>query len=344
MEDIQNEIIKALEASLSEKSNYAQFNNHNYKPAQLSKDNFYNIGNVKTTKRIAFIDGGNSEILNAANFSLQIIRIYHTIYQKNARINSKKYEFYLLINASNKEGNILYNTKVFPINYDFPDMVFNSFDDTIKQGNNRIKAGKIGEIIRKLAEIKVAETLVCELSDGDVIVRDGDLKACATYEQQYYESLYKKAAAKKVIIAGLSKTSELFTDKGNSLLVTLNEMSPESSWYYYPLVEINSDKHQSEIYIIKLNKHSNYLFKFEIYKNSKYDIMQVMSLLQKNSVDPVFLGYPYGLVEADKFARISNNEAETLKIQFIAKAGKKWNVLKQYLNTTNAHTILDKIS
>ena len=33
-------------------------------------------------------------------------------------------------------------------------------------------------------------------------------------------------------------------------------------------------------------------------------------MLSSISVDPVFLGYPYGLVEADKLARVTNKEVE----------------------------------
>ena len=338
-EDIITKILTTLDSNLKDKGSYIQFNNQNYKPIKLSKDNFHEIKETKTNQKIAFIDGGNSEILAASNFSLQLIRVYYTIYQYNKRISSKKHEFYVLINSVNEE----YQTQIFPINYDFNNLAFNSFDSTLKQGNNKIKPSKIGEIIRKLAEIKIAEELIDILTDKDIIVRDGDLKSSATYEKEYFENLYKKALEKNITVTALSKTSELFTETGNSLLAAINEIAPENEWYYHPLVEITDENHKSDLYIVKLNKNSKYIFKFEVFKNNSYDISDILTLLKNNSVDPVFLGYPYGLIEADKFARVANNEINTLKLQFLTKAGEKAKLIKQYLNTKNAHDILDNI-
>ena len=61
-----------------------------------------------------------------------------------------------------------------------------------------------------------------------------------------------------------------------------------------------------------------------------------------NCTDPIFIGYPYGLVEADRVARVSNHEKESLKTMFMVKLRNK-NVEK-YLSSVNAHDILDRIS
>ena len=59
-------------------------------------------------------------------------------------------------------------------------------------------------------------------------------------------------------------------------------------------------------------------------------------------MDPVFIGYPYGLVEADRIARISNQEKESLKTMFLVKLRNK--NIEKYLSSVNAHEILDRIS
>ena len=129
--------------------------------------------------------------------------------------------------------------------------------------------------------------------------------------------------------------TETYTEFDNLLKTTVDKLV---------LVEINDENHQSNIYIIKLNENSDYIFKFEVYKHNKYDINEILWLLKMNASDPVFPGYPYGLIEADKFARISNTESNSLRMEFMAKAGTKWSKIKQFLNTINAHSILDKIS
>lgn len=335
-------IINSLNNSLTEKGEYVQFNDPSYEPVKINKENFHEIKNIESNKKIAFIDGGNTEILKAPNFSLQLVRMYHAIYQENKRINSKKIEFYILINAINQENNIIYKTKFFGLNKE--ELKLDSFDETIRQGKHRTSISNIGNVIRRFIELETAKDAINELDSNDLILLDGDLKASITNEIDYLNELYKKAIEKNITICALSKTSELFTEKGNALIPVLNEIAPKKEWYYHPLVEINNKNHKADMYIIKLNKNSNYLFKFEIFNEIKYNISEILALLKNNSKDPVFLGYPYGLIEADNAARISNKENDYLKTIFLTKLGKDNQKIAQYLNTLNTHSILDSMS
>ncbi|MBU1005427.1 MAG: DNA double-strand break repair nuclease NurA [Nanoarchaeota archaeon] len=340
--EIITKVINSLNQSIKEQGAYAQFNDPSYEPVKISKDKFHNIKETSSNSKIAFIDGGNSELLKAPNFSLQLIRTYYTVYQNNKRISSKKKEFYILISASNNENNITYKTEFFNSKKD--KIEFDSFDETIRPGNHRISISSIGNAIRRFAELEVAKDITNELSQNDIIVLDGDLNESITNEKHYFEELYQKAIEKSITICALSKTSELFTEKGNALIPVLNNIAPIGEWYYFPLVKIKNQAHKSDIYIIKLNKSSNYIFKLEVFNQIKYNIDNILKTLKNNSKDPVFLGYPYGLIEADKFARISNRETEHIKTIFLAKLGKDNQKIAQYLNTLNTHTILDSIS
>jgi len=342
-EDVFESIVSSLDGSLKDNGTYVDFGNGGYQAIEFSENNFFDIKKVDSGRKVAFIDGGNQEIIAAPNFSVQLIRVYYAVYASGKRINAKKFEFYVLISANRADGKIKYETKIFPINYSIDNFSFDSFDESLKQGDNRVKISTIGGVIRKLAEIKVAEELVCILDKWDIIVRDGDLKVATIFEKNYFDSLYSKALDKGVVVSGLSKTSDLFTNNGKSLIFALNNMVPEGEWYYYPVVVIDNERHKAEMYIVKLNSKSDYVFKFEVLKKSGYDINEILSLLKENSSDPVFLGYPYGLIEADRFARVSNEEIEVLRMRFIAKAGDKWKKIKKCLNASNAHSILDNI-
>ena len=61
----------------------------------------------------------------------------------------------------------------------------------------------------------------------------------------------------------------------------------------------------------------------------------------ENSQDALFLGYPYGLIVADKFARVSHEEKKSLKMNFLLKADNR--EIAEYLSTTDAHDILDNL-
>ena len=76
------------------------------------------------------------------------------------------------------------------------------------------------------------------------------------------------------------------------------------------------------IFLSKFHQRSEYIFRFEIFNEQKEKTKQVISELSRNSIDPLFLGYPYGLVIADEMARVSNNEAEYYRTKILANAGK----------------------
>ncbi|MEK6949796.1 MAG: DNA double-strand break repair nuclease NurA, partial [Nanoarchaeota archaeon] len=192
-------------------------------------------------------------------------------------------------------------------------------------------------------EIKTAINVIDNLENNDIIVLDGSLQCTFTNEKKYFEELYKKAAEKSIIICGLSKTTTLMTDKGNSISNALNKYNIDGKWLCHPVADIKSSNHKAEMAFVKLHEKSKYIFRFEIYKEQKGKLKDVISLLASNCKDPVFLGYPYGLIEADKNARISNQEKGMLLALFSAKFGKDWEKIKQSLSNIDAHEILDGI-
>lgn len=340
-----NSIIEEIKGLLDKKTEFdddcIDFSDKRYKPLKIDKKNFNKINEIRTDKKIAFVDGGNAEILKTADFSFQLIRVYYNIYKDNKKIKSKKREFYVLINAVNKEGSIKYRAKIFNDKLlDEDDLLLDSFDETLKTGGHRADVSKIGEIARRFAELKIIEELTGELDKGDIVVRDGDLQATVTNECKYFDSIYKKALEKNVIICGLSKTSSLLTNKGNSAAFLLGNISPSGAWYYYPAVKIENKEHQAEMFFVKLHEKSKHVFRFEVFNGNTFKINEILTLLKDNSKDPVFLGYPYGLIEVDRFARIGNYEKEHLKTILLAKTGNK---LESFSAPLNAHNILDNI-
>ncbi len=303
----------------------------------VDEKNFNEIKLIDSDKSIAFVDAGNTEIFKAPDFSLQFLRVYYCIYKKNKRIFSEKNECYVLISAFSEKNNIFYKTKFFSIKDSLFDreFVFDSFDENLKEGKNRIEISKIINTIRRFAELKTAEKIIDESKAG-FIVLDGDLDAKLRYEKGILEKIYEKANEKNIGIGALSKTSDLLTEDGISVISILNLKSPKIK-YFYKIP--NNDVFDR--FIIKLNEKSGYVFKFDA---SSRDFDEFLSVLALNSNDPIFIGYPYGLVDADKFARVSNNEKEYLKTIFSMKIGKEFNDIIIHENALNAHDMLDNIS
>ena len=86
---------------------------------------------------------------------------------------------------------------------------------------------------------------------------------------------------------------------------------------------------------------SRHAFRIEVYNRQNEKIPELAAELSENSKEITFPGYPYGLIMADRFARVSNNEADITraKIRATADAGMK-KLLKQE-KALDAHGILD---
>ncbi|MBS3097180.1 DNA double-strand break repair nuclease NurA [Candidatus Woesearchaeota archaeon] len=341
MEEVIRHIVNSLN-NIPDREDCPNFSDKSYKPLKIDKNNFHFIKAISSNKKIAFIDGGNAEIIKAANFSLHIIRVYYNVYLKNKKLKSKKHQSYVFLNAVNKNNKINYEAEIFnnDLNLNKEDLIFDSFDSTLRTGIHRVIISKIGEIARRFAELKLAEKLVEELDEGTIIVMDRDLQASITNEAKYFNLIYDKALKKDVTITGLCKSSNILTNNGNSINALLNVIGPENPWFYHPIVEITNENHKAEMFFIKLHEKSKHVFRFEIYDKQKANAEEVLSLLSDNSNDPIFPGYPYGLIEADRSARITNQEKEYQKTIFLAKIGRK---LDSHLAAINAHDILDNI-
>jgi hypothetical protein len=372
MKDIHDHILGLIKNTFSSsEDSYIQFSDPSYKPLQFRKENFYTIadkGEIEyKAKNIAFIDGGHAEILKSSSFSLVIIRIYYSVFREGIRINSRKAEFYAFISAKRIESKLYYdiefikplsvqssiegiNRGTTDLNFldsilpDKKDLLLDSLDQTIRQGIARAKLSSLADVARRFSELKAASFIVEQLNEQDAIVLDGSLQCTYTNENKYMDELIRKGYDKKVNISGLSKTTSLLTDKGNSISNALRRFEIPGKWAYFPVVEIKNKDHKAEMAFVKLNKSSKRIFRFEISLQQKEELITTASLISNYSKDPIFMGYPYGLIEADKSARISNQEKSILKTLFSAKFGKEWEKVNSMLNEVDAHDILDSIN
>jgi hypothetical protein len=338
--DILDEVLEALTNSRKKPAperQCADFFDKRYKPIPLSKENFHLIGKAPS-RGMAFIDGSNVEILGAPDFSLQLIRTYATVHRENKREFAEKKEFFVL--ASVEKGETTeYRINSFPEGFEC--ITIEAFDETLKTGNERVAVSRVGELVRSIAEIKESINVLSKLGAGDLVVRDGTLQPRLSFEAEYFKDLFSAARKREIAVAGLAKTTDLITDNGASLVAALEEMAPDGAWYYWPVVENSNSVHQAEIFLVKLHALSKYVFRAEIDKEADHEI--VLSNLAANSTDPVFLGYPYGLVEAHRSAKINFQERLQLRTMLQAKAGTSWTSIEKSVRSLDAHDVLDRM-
>jgi len=325
--------LKNFVAKKDDSDDYLSMNSR-YIPVKIESKNFNVLSNVVPNvshdKKILFVDGGNNVLFESAEFCIAIIRVGGIVYQKNKRIKRNSQEFYLLV----KEKGGKYSVKTYP-ETSFNDITFNPEDESLRNGLEKCSASRIVSVIRRFAEIEYAHE---HSKDSDYVVMDGTLEARYPLEEKYLTRLFSDEKT-----CALSKTCILTTKNGLCITKKLLDLNPVSTWYYYPVVTNNNPKHDAQIYFIKLNNKTKYVFRFEAQKEFSGDVTELLSLLSYNSNDPIFLGYPYGLIDVDQYVRVSDDESRLLQTKLSAKLGKDWNELSKHLNSTNAHSILDKI-
>lgn len=273
---------------------------------EINTENFSKITS-NSGKTIAFIDGGEAEIITAANFNLSFIRIFAQVYQNLKKIESKKIEFFILttVKFTDKlyfESKIFSNTPV-PINEEMLN-IESTEDDSIT---------KIPQMARRFTELLLSFEI-----NADFIILDGILDPSFKNEEKILNTLPSN-------VCSLAKTSTLITKSGNNPNLLLNKLSPYKIWRYHV---------SNNTYFIKLNDKSKHVFRFDGNK-------EALNYLLDQSSDSIFPGYPYGLIYVDKHARISNQEKKSIKLRILLK--KENQDIINYLSTTNAHDILDSI-
>jgi hypothetical protein len=324
------------------KENYEEFVDMEEEstPIRINKDNFHAFKKFDKSKKMIFVDGGNAELISSASISIQLIRTYGSVFEKN-RIYSIKRENYMLAYAikNKRTSSIDYRIEFSPKYFDFE---ISSFEENLREGNNRIPIAKTGDISRRLCELKTASFLSSRFKDS-ILVLDGNLKSNTDLERMFLEELYEMSLKNNNIVIALSKTSQLITKNGqslNNLLMKISKALNLEEWYYHPIADIKDSKHRAEITIVKLHRKSKYCFNFEIFKEQKDKLDEALYFLKENSKDLCFFGYPYGLIDADRFARISNKERSYLKTILLAQMPK--NILKDFV-LNDSHEILNRL-
>lgn len=269
-----------------------------------------------SSKKVAFIDGGQAEIVAAGNFCLSFIRVGAVFFRGDTTIKHAKHEFYLFVKARYAANDVLYESMIFPVGEGMPidlkDLSISSTDSSIRVGLERAPITAVSRMARRFAELQLAASV-----HADYVLLDGTLEPTLKNEEKYLSLLSPSVSA-------LAKTCSLFTASGNNPAIMLGKMAGKGCWMY-PV--------ENKTYFVKLQEQAKHVFRFE-------GNPEILPYLLPNSRDALFLGYPYGLILADQLARVSKEEKNSLRMNFLLRKENK--EILQYLNTSNAHEILDR--
>lgn len=333
----------------------------------IVEQSFHEIpSSTETTRKIGFVDGGSTPLITSSDLNISFNRVAGCVFdgQKPFEINSipMVIEYYTatIIDVQD-DGNLKFIVKSFPredehLKYIPEELTFLLTDDSIKERLGYIpRIEQMGGVVMRFSEWIYGKHLIeNELNEGDLFIRDGSLQTGYTNEIKEAQKLFSIGLKKNVYITGLSKSSRLITDKGNSLVSVVNEFGnnkfPESPWYFYPSFRITRADNQADVYFVKLHKHATHSFRFDIFLDQSKGLKQnereeLISNIANNSNDLSFPGYPYGLIKVDQMARISMRELDSQKISLLSEFDpdiyKKFVVPR--LRSMDAHDIINKI-
>lgn len=322
-------IMPYLRQGMSDPGKVVHVNDHVRVP--LKNDAFRALH--RASGRTVFVDGGNGDVLRAPNISVQFARLAAVEYDGKERSSRTVFDFFIVVNAVKENLDLFYEARLVGAEGELlSDPVrINSLDPALKSGQHRITPDVIANHMRKVQEVRFARSVVKNLEGGDLLVRDGDLISGGPFLENELKNLRIAAQNKGVHVLGLSKTSRLCTDSGASAIMAINSMAPSGCWYYFV---------DGQVGFARLDPRSKYVFRFDIFPDDRGHIEKSLSRLLPLSSDPVFVGYPYGLIDADKSARVTDFELRQLRLRFSLRAD---GLFERLESGVDAHDVLNRL-
>ncbi len=342
------------------------FSSSDYETFPLSKDRFHFLDKINPKRRIAYVDGGNQEIIGAPNFSIQLNRVYFNIFKHNSRVIQNqiphRIEFFSATFSKLRDDAIYYDNLTFPCDDSWreflpleSDLSFSSMDRTVMVGTMRADIRRISTIARRFAEWSYVSQIARVLDEGDIVVVDGSLQTGFKNEGKYLQQAERSCIDNDVIFTGISKSSSLFTTTGLSLIGAIQKLAKDSGfesckWSYYPVADGLTLEHSARSFVVKLHEVAKHVFRFEMSKKQlegmpDTDVLGIISTLAANSSDTSFPGYPYGLIEADFSARVTAEEAAVQRIVVLSEISKRglWEKFARHMQASDAHDVLNSL-
>ncbi|MDP3639653.1 MAG: DNA double-strand break repair nuclease NurA, partial [Nanoarchaeota archaeon] len=167
----------------------------------LRPEQFTLLAPPASQKTIAFVDGGQAEILSAGNFCLSFLRVATVVFAGQEKKRPLLSEFYLFTRSIFHENEIWYESKIFPLDASplltSEQLFISSRNPLLAVGKERAAITGVSSLARRFAELMLAQKVA---ADADVVILDGTLEATYPREEALLQQLGSSVCA-------LAKTS-----------------------------------------------------------------------------------------------------------------------------------------
>ncbi len=342
------EIINFLKGEISSVEAGKPIVTENNKSYTISKSNFFPLYSWVSSKPVSFIDGGSSIFIDSPSLCAGFVRVVCVVMENKKTTKILSNEIFVIARAKVENERVIYET----INFSTKNTTekingikIDSLDPSLTGSQERFPLSKMVDISRRFLELKIAKKATEKTKDKGIVVIDGSLKAFYPGESEFLEELFTAGKNNNVLITALAKTSVGLTTCGDTLNAALHRCADMSEWFYYPAYVLEEETYKADVYFAKFHEKSDYIFTVDIYKEQgkDADLQKVLGFLAYYSKDAFFPGYPYGLVKADQLARVSHRETDALVTRLSALDAKLFEMMRPYMNSFNAHSVLDSM-
>lgn len=321
----------------------------------LEPSRFRKISLTNTPKKMAFVDGGNGLVAEAPAFIISLNRLYYTLFRGRVRIDPShisRVEFFSLTTRPvSSEGRLRYSTTLFTHKEQHKSFMPHPTDvDSNVRGDSLYIDKTMRTRARNLGEWRMAERVAHILDEGDVLVVDGSLVTYDKTESQYAQAAFDAAKKRGVIVCGLSKTSQLRTRSGEPLMARVMKIAESTGYDVWSVgvAEEISAHDRGFVMAVKLHPKSPLAYRFEILREQfdDVDLDSLLGSLAVNSQDGSYPGYPYGLIDADRFARVRNSDIQICRgrLASMMRINPDLSQIETAIQYASAHNHLNRVA
>lgn len=318
------------------------------RPIPFSKCTFHPIPTTDTPGVLACIDGGNDTILDTPFGVAAINRLYCSVFRgRNLQQNTETPPFrFLSLMRHTATGT---KFRFFPYGKGNKALLpgkavlDGAVADLVGQGDRY----RLHSLPRVLGEWLMARDVARWLKRDGFVIMDGSLAVWGGTRRALVREVMDEARRNGTAVCGLSKSSELRMAGGRPLLAYINEKyggGTDALWY----VDIGGSSNYPKpgdyhTMVVKLHPRSAWIYRLDI-DAVAYRMMggegveHVLGSLVANSSDMTMLGYPYGLIHADRYAKVRRDETSVFGMRLHGMLGTgprmaaKLNAQHDYLN------------
>jgi len=297
---------------------------------------------------ISAIDGGSNTVMRMPTAAVVLNRVYCNKYVGMSRQDFSDYcEFVSSTKLVNEGGRMLFKTEIIPRKGDCPmdPITVDAEDMTFKAGNQGGDLNRALAMARHFAELGFIRRAFA--SKAEFVIMDGALYAAYPKEMEEVSRIYDEAKAAGTTVAGISKSSTIFTMEGLPIAGYLDRLADRRGFGKW-IAKIGRSRewaYRATVYYAKLHEGAEAAFRLDLFEDAGEEgLRRLLDALQANSKYAYFPGYPLALIDAHQNAKVSEYEGKSIEDQILDRLdqsdAKTFDIMEK---AASPHGILDKM-